>query len=539
MGDSRDVDEAWPEDTEPAEAVRAQAELILDVAPSTCVLDEGGDAQVMVSVRVPECDSRTPTDICCVVDISGSMGTLATYECDGEVKSDGLTILDVVKHAVKTVMHILKEGDRLALVAFDDRAETALALEAMTEEGREKGIAALGTLEPRGQTNIWGGILAGMEALRTTDLSAAEVRQQTLLLLTDGQPNISPPRGHIQELKDYKESHSELRFQLNTFGFGYSLDSELLVDLATEGHGTYAFVPDAVLLGTVFVNTVANVLSTRTQNAALHLTTVGGAEFAGPVFGDYPVTEASWGRVVSLGPLQFGQSREVVVPMKIPAGTAPYLEAIVTHPRKGGGEHRFSAQASSRRPPTQDAVVAVIRAEVVSVCYEAVRGAVAGRGKAAQESVQALGSRLSESHALADAGLAALRSDVEGRMSKALKGKERFNRWGKHYLRALARAHQVQQCTNFMDPGVQVYGGRLFRALREEGDGVFLGLPPPRPSKAPMRPATPQAAALPSRPASAATASPPRPSQPAPTLPPRQRTPSPDMRTYYGGQGGG
>jgi hypothetical protein len=75
--------------------------------------------------------------------------------------------------------------------------------------------------------------------------------------------------------------------------------------------------------------------------------------------------------------------------------------------------------------------------------------------------------------------LQAIKYDVEGRMSKALRGKSRFDRWGKHYLRALMRAHQLELCTNFMDPGLQLYGGELFKTLRTNGDKVFVALPPP------------------------------------------------------------
>ena len=31
-------------------------------------------------------------------------------------------------------------------------------------------------------------------------------------------------------------------------------------------------------------------------------------------------------------------------------------------------------------------------------------------------------------------------------------------KWGKHYLQSLQRAHELQQCNNFKDPGVQFYG---------------------------------------------------------------------------------
>merc|ERR1719310_637646 len=104
---------------------------------------------------------RPPIDLCCVVDVSGSMGSLATHEDeDGTVKDDGLSILDVVKHAVKTLMHTLTGQDRVALVAFDNVAETSYTLGEMTEGGRRQAVAALDALRPRGQTNIWEGMLA-------------------------------------------------------------------------------------------------------------------------------------------------------------------------------------------------------------------------------------------------------------------------------------------------------------------------------------------------------------------------------------------
>merc|ERR1719330_1006439 len=125
-----------------------------------------------------------------------------------------------------------------------------------------------------------------MDSLRIGGEVGRTDRQQAILLLTDGQPNNVPPRGHLPELRDYKDSHPGFNFQLNTFGFGYNLDSELLLDLATEGQGTYAFIPDAIIVGTTFVNSVANVLSTMSLSSPLSLTPRG-AEFAGPSLGGF------------------------------------------------------------------------------------------------------------------------------------------------------------------------------------------------------------------------------------------------------------
>jgi hypothetical protein len=52
------------------------------------------------------------------------------------------------------------------------------------------------------------------------------------MLLTDGIPQINPERGYLTELRDYKDTFPNFNFQINTFGFGYSLLSDLLVDIA-------------------------------------------------------------------------------------------------------------------------------------------------------------------------------------------------------------------------------------------------------------------------------------------------------------------
>jgi hypothetical protein len=53
---------------------------------------------------------------------------------------------------------------------------------------------------------------------------------------------------------------------INTFGFGYSMDSLLLNEIALEGGGFYAYIPDSGMVGTVFVNAIANVMSIYAKN---------------------------------------------------------------------------------------------------------------------------------------------------------------------------------------------------------------------------------------------------------------------------------
>lgn len=79
----------------------------------------------------------------------------------------------------------------------------------------------------------------------------------------------------------------------------------------------------------------------------------------------------------------------------------------------------------------------------------------------------------------------ALLADVKGRMLTAFDGQERYYRWGAHYVRSLSLAHQLSMNINFLDPGLQVYGGHNFQTLKDLGTAVFMKIPMPKPSNTP------------------------------------------------------
>jgi len=86
------------------------------------------------------------------------------------------------------------------------------------------------------------------------------------------------------------------------------------------------------------------------------------------------------------------------------------------------------------------------------------------------------------STAKSDKRVQELLKDIEGQVKEAFSDSVAYNKWGKHYLPSLSNAHRLQMCNNFKDPGVQVYGGKLFTELRDRADDIFVKLPPPTPS---------------------------------------------------------
>ena len=154
----------------------------LQVFPST----SEGIASVLVRVMIPECASyRPPRDICCVVDISGSMSSHSSIQDRNDPsirQEDGLIVLDIVKHALKTVILSLSPSDRLSIVAFDQAADLILSLCYLDPVSIRRAIDGVEALRPRGQTNLWGGIHQGFESLRKGSGPDPSPRSKTVML---------------------------------------------------------------------------------------------------------------------------------------------------------------------------------------------------------------------------------------------------------------------------------------------------------------------------------------------------------------------
>jgi len=69
--------------------------------------------------------THVPSDIVLVIDVSGSMfGEASVPSESGETtERNGLSILDLTKHAARTIMETLNDRDRLGIVTFSNDAK--------------------------------------------------------------------------------------------------------------------------------------------------------------------------------------------------------------------------------------------------------------------------------------------------------------------------------------------------------------------------------------------------------------------------------
>ena len=291
------------------------------------------------------------------------------------------------------------------------------------------------------------GLEAGLESLRT---ARASPRRCFVLILTDGQPTISPPSGENMALRSYFEAHAGFTCSVSTFGFGYQLKSKMLLDVAREGKGTFAFIPDAKIVGTCFVNFVANACTNLALDAKVHLEPQNGAIFPPVLHSSFQ--RVPWGLVFDLGPLHFGSHRDLIVPMKIPVDIHdhhhPFLKVTVEW-NSENNNHKESLVGSDF-VVTADALAAFARMSSVHSLEQVIDKCDATDPAGPKILKTLIGQLIGLEATAKDARITALlKGDLQERISKAVSTVERYQRWGAHYLRAILRSHEYQMRTNF------------------------------------------------------------------------------------------
>ena len=286
-------------------------------------VSKNSDGQIMLTFDVNAASmpaeletGHLPQDVVLVLDRSGSTNAVVeAKDADGTKLENGMSILDIVNHAARTVAKSLDKNSRLAVIVFDDRIEVLFDLILMTEVNCSRAIANITSIKPRNQTNIWHAVEKAIEILNDREDKS---RNGAIMMLTDGQPNIKPARGEVETLKRLRKS---LNFTspIYTFGFGYNLERGLLYDMAKHGSGSNGHIPDGGMIATVFCHSIATILATVAVNLQLHITYDEDVEFGdiSPVMGDfvYNLEQVRPRRqvVVDLGTVQLDQMRHIIM----------------------------------------------------------------------------------------------------------------------------------------------------------------------------------------------------------------------------------
>ena len=393
------------------------------------------------------------TVIIAIVDTSGSMASGASPPDAKATEAAIFSRLDLVKHCLKTVAAVAASRNAVApvslsIIGFSEAASYALPLTKMSESGLERANDAISALYEGGGTNIYAGLSYAIEEARKAATASPNANIQ-IVLLTDGEPTADYiPHGGITPAFKRKLAESGVKANLSTFGFGYSLESKLLESLSVEGNGTYGFIPDCSMVGTVFINFCSAVLSTVANQIKL---------------GETPVGSLSAGqtRTVKVSGIAVGDTIEVVY---------------------GNQKATAVVEAGSEGVALERAALERLYTEVVRCCSVRYDDEFRSVFTALHSQISAMPDSVLKKDILRDI---LSENENEGQLMRAVSKKEWFSRWGLNHLISYSRALACEQTVNFKDAVVQHFCGDLFRAIQDRGNALFADLPPPRSSITP------------------------------------------------------
>lgn len=404
---------------------------------------------------------RTPLHVVCVVDISGSMGSgVCVKSASGESEDNGLSRLDIVKHALSTIIKTLNEHDFITIITFSNQGEKIIEEKQMTNTNKEFILTEVNKLRPNGGTNLWDGIRCALDVIyRSTIIGCLN----SLFVLTDGQPTVEPPRGHEHMIKS-KLAMLGPKCIINTFGFGYDLNSLLLSNIAKIGNGFYSFIPDAGFVGTIFINALSNLLLSCVTHGAI------------VVHYENSTDQINSNEIFVFDSVRYEQTRTGVITHPIDKKIIkidvvyinPLTQQLITN------TYDYDDVIESDLNPSLFEIL--IRNKFCDVLYDA---HVSGKTNMINfiKDIETISSDILTPL------ISGILSDAKGQGLEALSSDDAFNRWGKHYFRSLEMAHNKQICNNFKDPGVQCYSTPEFEKYRTMIDEIFEQIPPPTPSR--------------------------------------------------------
>lgn len=200
-----------------------------DVALSLFTYREPGEDGYFLLLLSPqergEAGEPPARDVVFVLDVSGSMS-----EDDK---------MDKARRALLHGIRGLRAGDRYNVIAFSgDVRRMEAGLIAADRAGRQRGVAFVEGLRPRGGTNINDAVVAGME-----QFPRGGTRPRMLVFLTDGLPTVAET--NVERILANVARARRPGVRLFSFGVGYDVNTRLLDRVAAENGGTADYVaPD-------------------------------------------------------------------------------------------------------------------------------------------------------------------------------------------------------------------------------------------------------------------------------------------------------
>jgi Ca-activated chloride channel homolog len=226
----------------------------IDLRPERGALPAGGGtvrALVDLAVDFPPSErEREPLSLALVIDRSGSMSGAP---------------LQHAKQAAVAAVTALRDGDRVAVVAYDQQVDLVVPSTAVGEDRRPI-ASAIAAVRAGGTTALHAGWVEGCTQVLTAPVASGLGR---VVLLSDGLANVgvTDPAAIAEDVARVTADG----VTTSTIGLGRQFDEGLMRHLADAGGGSFSFVETPEQLDRLFETELAGLSALRGRRVTLEL----------------------------------------------------------------------------------------------------------------------------------------------------------------------------------------------------------------------------------------------------------------------------
>jgi Ca-activated chloride channel family protein len=334
---------------------------------------------------------RPPLNVALVLDRSGSMSDAGKIE--------------YLKRAAKLAVDRLGNRDTLSIVEYDDQITVMWPARPVGNLSEVK--AMIDNLEPRGSTNLTGGMMRGVdEAKDALDGPANKSGTITrVILMSDGLANtgVTDP-GEIARLVRGAKRDG---IRISSMGLGRDYDEDLMQAIAENGGGRYYYIEHPTQMARVFQEEMGSLFETCARDVEIRFDGKAIVRKVDVVGYDDASGKSSTRR--GLEDVFEGEKRSVLLRLEIDppsSGRVDLGEVTVNYKTAKAGESKSFAQALAVDVTNDKAAVARARnkeasaqatlAESDRIQQEQVKLVQAGKHDEAKKNMSALAKDLEE-----------------------------------------------------------------------------------------------------------------------------------------------
>ncbi|MEO8550075.1 MAG: VWA domain-containing protein [Kofleriaceae bacterium] len=297
--------------TRPPLVAAADPNLVAMTAdPTTSLVLASATTDLGIRVRITAKDlpaaQRPPLDLALVLDTSGSM--------EGDA-------IEALRSSARQLAKELRDGDRLAVVVFNSKAEVLVPNVVVGPRNRASIDHAIAEIHATGTTDLTAGLSLGLAELRAGLMPAGINR---IVLLSDGIPNTSV------QLPQIVAGIRQAGVSVTSLGFGIDYDTTLMTQIARDTGGSFHYLEHPDQVAKVFDAELIKMTTAVARNLQLALEPGPGVT----IMAMPGLTAGGDGKFyAAIGDLPAGETRDLMIPIQVAArragSTAELVEATL------------------------------------------------------------------------------------------------------------------------------------------------------------------------------------------------------------------